>query len=58
MYILVNKDNIIVGSSNNKICEKSCSQNGYRVFEIEDSEYSVDLIGTVLTDYDVVDDKE
>lgn len=54
MYLLVDGDNIIVGSVNNRPNEEDCSKNGYRVFEIKDEEYSVDMIGSPLVDYEVV----
>jgi len=56
MYILVNKDNIIVGSCNNKPSEESCSANGQRVFEIANSEYTPEILGSSLLKYDIVKD--
>jgi len=55
MYILVNENNIIVGSAVNKPDENSCSKNNQKIFKIKDEEYSVELLGTKLLDYDVIE---
>lgn len=55
MYILVNKDNIIVGSAFNKPSEFCCSKNMQRIYEIPDSEYNPDMIGSSLVEFDVVE---
>lgn len=56
MYILVNKDDVIVGSCNNKPSETSCSKNGYRIFEMDRDEYDPQMIGSPLLKYDIVGD--
>lgn len=55
MYILVNKDNVIVGSAFNKPSEACCSKNMQRVFEIPDTEYTPEMIGTKIVSYDTIE---
>jgi hypothetical protein len=46
MFLLVRKkDQIIVGTASNKIDESSCQKAGYDVFEIDDKEFSFDMLG-------------
>lgn len=53
MYILVRqKDNIIIGTAMKPIDEKTASTNGYRVYEIEQSEFKPSMIGSVLTSFE------
>lgn len=53
MYILVRvKDNKIVGSAVKKIDEKSASENGCRVYEIPDNEFSEKMLGSKLESFD------
>lgn len=55
MYILVNENNIIVGSCNNLPDEAACSRNGQRIFEVSDSEYTPTMLGSVLEDFDIIE---
>ena len=55
MYILVNKNKIIVGSAVNKPSKESCSAAGYKIYEIDDSEFNIDMIGTELVSFDIVE---
>lgn len=49
MYILVNaKTNIIVGNALKAVSVTACSKNGQKVYEIDDSEWSPDMIGSEL----------
>lgn len=49
MYILVEaKTNKIVGTAIRAVSVDACSKNGYRVFEIPDSEFTTDMIGSIL----------
>ena len=53
MYIIVrHKDNIIIGSATRPVDEAEASRNGYKVFEIADSEFSVNMIGSRLDSFD------
>ena len=55
MYIIVrHSDNIIIGSATRPVDESEASRNGYKVFEIEDSEFSVEMIGSRLESFDEV----
>ena len=54
MYILVNKEDVIVGSAVNKPSEYCCSKNMQRVYEIPNEEYSPELIGSQLISYESV----
>jgi hypothetical protein len=55
MYILVrHSDNIIIGSATRPVDVKTASANGYRVFEIANSEFKVEMIGTKLKSFDEV----
>lgn len=55
MFILVNSENIIVGSAVNMPSEKCCSKRGQKIYQIPDSEYRPDLIGNQLVSYDSVE---
>ena len=55
MYILVNKDKIITASANNKVNEEVASSNNLRVYEISDDEFSPEMIGEVLENFDMVE---
>jgi hypothetical protein len=49
MYIIVEaKSSIIVGTALRKVSVAACSKNGQKVYEIPDSEFSPDMIGSVL----------
>jgi hypothetical protein len=49
MYILVRaKDNVIVCTATKAVSVEACSKNGQKVFEIPDSEFTPDMIGSVL----------
>jgi hypothetical protein len=52
MFILVDKNNTIVGSATNPIDEADCSKNNLRVFKIPKEEFSYDLIGQKLEDFE------
>lgn len=55
MYILVNENDVIVGSAMNKPSIVECSKNKQRVFHLPDSEYEPEIIGSKLVSYDSVD---
>lgn len=55
MYILVNKENIIVASSKGKPCEAQASANNLRVYDVVDEEYTPTMIGQVLTNFSTVE---
>lgn len=53
MYIMVRKsDNMIVGSAVNPINKKTALERGYLVYEVSKSEYSDDLIGNILENFE------
>jgi hypothetical protein len=53
MYILVNTDRIITASSTGKPSEEICSEKGLRIYEIDDNEYSPEIIGKKLDDFEI-----
>ena len=54
MYILVDaKTNKIVGSAVKPVDEEQCSKNGQKVFNVPDDEYSHDMIGSQLDEYQI-----
>ena len=55
MYILVNREKIIVASSKSKPSEEACSAKGQRIYEVDDSEYDPTMIGKVLEEFDVTE---
>lgn len=56
MYILVRAtDNIIIGTATRPVDEESVSKNGCRVYEIDDSEFKPEMLGSKLTEYEKVD---
>jgi hypothetical protein len=55
MYILVNEEKIITASSTGKPSEEICSSKGLRVYEMDDAEYSPELIGKKLENFDIVE---
>jgi len=56
MYILVNTKNVIVASSNRKPSEEMASANNQRVYELDDSEFNTEMIGSVLEDFILVEE--
>ena len=55
MYIIVrHSDNIIIGSATRPVDESEASRNGYKIFQIEDSEFKVEMIGSRLESFDEV----
>lgn len=53
MYIIVRvTDNVIVGSAANRVDEEHASKSGYRVYEIDSSEFSYELIGSKLAGFE------
>lgn len=53
MYILVRaKDNMIVASAARRVDEVSASKNGYRVYEVDDSEFDDKMIGSYLQSFE------
>lgn len=54
MYILVNEKNIIVGSAVKKPSEAHCSANNQKIYEIPNEEYTPEIIGSELVEFDVV----
>lgn len=49
MYIIVeSKTNKIVGTALRAVSVAACSKNGQKVYEIPDSEFSPDMIGSIL----------
>jgi hypothetical protein len=55
MYIIVrHSDNIIIGSAVRPVDQESASQNGYKIFQIDDSEFTVEMIGSKLDSFDEV----
>lgn len=53
MYIMVREsDNMIIGSAVNPINKKTAMERGYLVYELDNSEYSEDLIGNILENFE------
>lgn len=52
MYILVRQsDNVIVGTAIRPIDELSASKSGCRIYEIDESEFTPEMLGSKLTQY-------
>lgn len=52
MYILVRQeDNVIIGTATRPVDTASASENGYRVYEIDDSEFKEEMLGSKIVDY-------
>lgn len=45
-------DNVIIGSAVNPINTKTAEQRGYLVYELDNSEYTEDLIGNILENFE------
>lgn len=55
MFIIVrHSDNIIIGTATRPVNEAEASKNGYKVFEIDDKEFSVEMIGSKLESFEEV----
>lgn len=55
MFILIRKeDNIIIGTATNKINTKDIEKNGYIAYEIDNSEFNVEMLGTKLQSFEKV----
>jgi len=55
MYILVNRENVIVASSTKKPCVADCSEKGLMIYKVASEEYSPMLIGQKLDDFEAVE---
>jgi len=55
MFLLVNQNDIIIGSAMNKPSKSSCSSLGYRIYEIDKSEFFTEMVGTKLVDFEIVE---
>lgn len=56
MFILVDeKTNKIVGTSVRNVSITACANNGQKVYEIPDYEFSIDMIGSTLEKFDEQD---
>jgi N-dimethylarginine dimethylaminohydrolase len=56
MYIMVRQtDRVIMGSAINPISNEHASAQGYEVYEIDDSEFTVDMLGSVLNNFELVE---
>ena len=55
MFILIRKeDNVIIGTAANKINTKDIEKNGYIAYEIDNSEFNVEMLGTKLQSFEKV----
>lgn len=55
MYLIVRaSDNIIVGTAIRPIDEASSSKNGYKIYQIEDSEFVPEMLGAKLEGFNKV----
>lgn len=56
MYIMVRQiDNVVVGSAINPININDASANGCVIYEIDDSEFTPELLGSTLDYFDMVE---
>lgn len=56
MYIIVRvRDNVIVGCAHNPINAQEASKQGRRIFEIDDADFSPDMLGQQITEYKVIE---
>ncbi len=56
MYILVRvTDNVIVGCANNPVNVQEASKQGRRVYEIDDADFSPEMLGQQITEYQVIE---
>lgn len=56
MYIIVRQlDNVVIGSAINPISIDDASAQGCLVYEIEDSEFTSELLGSTLDYFDVAE---
>ena len=56
MFIFVRvKDNVIVGCANNKVNVKEASRNGRRIYEIDDEDFTPDMLGQKITEFQVIE---
>lgn len=46
-------DGIIIGSAAKHIDEKTAKKNGYKIFEIDSSEFKVEMIGSKLQGFEL-----
>lgn len=56
MFILVRvSDNTIVGNANNPVNVHEASRQGRKVYEIDDEDFSPEMIGQKLSEYKVIE---
>lgn len=55
MFIIVRViDNVIVGSANSPLNIQELSKQGRRVYEIDDSAFSSDMLGQKIAEYEIL----
>lgn len=53
MYLIVRQsDNKIIGSAVKEIDEVDASKKGYVIYEIEDDEFTIDMLGNHIEEFD------
>ena len=53
MFILVRQsDKIIIGTATKMVDEKNAAEKGFEIFEIPDSEFNPELLGSKLKGFD------
>lgn len=56
MYIIVRQiDNVVIGSAINAMNIDDASKQGYVIYEIDDSEFTPELLGSTLDHFDLAD---
>jgi hypothetical protein len=56
MFIMVRQsDRVIIGSAINPVSIEHASANGFDIFEIDDSEFKPELLGSTLNYFDLVE---
>lgn len=56
MYIIVRtEDNVIVGFVNGNVDAKELKDRERRIFEIDESDFDINLIGQKLEEYKIID---
>lgn len=55
MFIIVRvSDNVIVGTANSAVNIQELSKQGRRVYEIDDSTFSPDMLGQTIAEYEII----
>lgn len=52
MYILINENDVIVGTSLQPVANSYLTENNLKIFQINSKDFKLEMLGSKLTDYE------